>query len=92
MPTLEITPELERDVNRLAEVTGFSPAEAVARAVRSKLSVLDPPDNPSHIDLKALDAFLERIRGPVDYSLTEDEILGYDESGAPEQPWLDGRR
>ena len=34
-------------------------------------------------------ATLHRVHaGPIDYSLTDDEILGYDKDGIPEQPYL----
>lgn len=93
MTTLVITPEVERDVERLAARTGVSAEQAVADAVRNQLRLLHPQVNPRGIDWAAVDALVEKIKasGPIDYSLTDDEILGYDESGAPEQPWLHGR-
>ena len=92
MATLVISPEIERDAERLALCTGTTPEQAVANALRECLRAVDSKPRRDAVDLDALHAFLENHRGPVDYSLSEDEILGYDESGAPEQPWLDDRR
>jgi hypothetical protein len=88
MAVLVITPEIEADVQRLAERMGKTPTEAVATAVRKELSVV-PPVTPKR-DWDRINALLKEIHSfPVDYSLTEDEILGYDEFGVPEQPYLD---
>ncbi len=91
MATLVITPEIEADAMRLAEATGQTPTEAVADALRSKLKLFRLPSK-RKIDLDAVYALLESDKSPIDYSLTEDEILGYDEFGVPEQPYLNDRR
>lgn len=87
MAGLVITPEIEADALRLAERTGVTPAEAVASALRKVLAAQPLPRGKRLDEARAV---LERIHSyPVDYSLSEDEILGYDEFGVPEQPYLD---
>ena len=89
MAPLVITPEIEADVQRLAERDGKTPTQAIADAVRKELGAPAPPLPPKR-DWDRIDALLKEIHSfPVDYSLTEDEILGYDEFGVPEQPYLD---
>ena len=87
MAALVITPQIEADAQRLAERTGTTPSEAVAGALRDKLQTAEPQPPK---DFKKIDEILARLHaGPVDYSATEDEILGYDKDGIPEQPYLD---
>lgn len=88
MEALVITPELEVAAQKLAERSGKTPTEAVVEAVRKELGPTDDPRQPR--DIAKIRAILARIHAsPVDMSLTEDEILGYDEYGVPEQPYLD---
>ena len=87
MEALVITPEIEAAAQRLAERTGKTPAEAVADALERELNgaIPKPPR-----DMKKIREILARIHaGPIDYGVTEDEILGYDDFGVPEQPYLD---
>ena len=92
MATLVITHELEQDVKRLAAATGTTATEAIADAVHSQLSRIVDTGEKREIDMAALYAFLNTLPNTPDYTLTEDEILGYGDSGAPEQPWLHGSR
>jgi antitoxin VapB len=88
MASLVITPEIEADLNRLAKVTGTTPAEAVAAAVREKLASA-PVQRAIQDRASRIDELIRQLHAlPVDMSLTEDEILGYDEDGIPEQPYL----
>lgn len=90
MATLMITPEMEENAQRLAAATGETPTEAVLSALSAKLTSLDiAPAVRRRPDMDRIRQILDSIRGPIDYSLTEDEILGYDEDGIPEQPYLD---
>ena len=93
MATLVITPEIEADAMRLAEATGQTPTEAMTHALQDKLRdvAIESHVPVKTIDIDAVMKLLRSFDGPVDYSLTEDEILGYDEHGIPEQPYLDRR-
>ncbi|WP_419806980.1 type II toxin-antitoxin system VapB family antitoxin [Terriglobus sp.] len=86
MATLVMSPELERDVKRLAEATGVSLEEAIAAAVRERLDQFRSQDHPREIDWTRIREIQQRVAGTVDYSKSDDELLGYDETGAPEQP------
>jgi hypothetical protein len=87
MAALVITPELEAAAQKLAQRSGKTPTEAVVEAVRKELEIL--PALPPQRDGKKIRAIIREFHSaPVDYSLTEDEILGYDEDGIPEQPYL----
>ncbi len=96
MAGLVITPEIEHDAHVLAERTGVTPTEAVERALRIEIdrggaasSQVHPAEQHPHKNLEKIRAALERIHSaPVDNSLSQDEILGYDEFGVPEQPYL----
>lgn len=81
-------PETDRLVRDLAEVTGESITVAVATAARERLERIQGRLSPEQ-KLAAIRRITARTaaRG-IDYSKTEDEILGYDENGVPEQPWL----
>jgi hypothetical protein len=90
MASLVITPEIEADARRLAEATGTTPTEAMANALRSQLHVIPVGRRQGKMSLSELQAILARVQdGPVDTALTDDEILGYDTDGIPEQPYLD---
>ncbi len=89
MADLVITPEIEADAQRLAEALGTTPTEAVAKALR--MSLLEPPyiRQSAKKSPEEIDALIRRLHVlPVNRELTEDEILGYDEVGIPEQPYL----
>ena len=94
MAALVITPEIEAAAQRLAEATGTTATEAVAEALRKQVA-LTPLPKPLETaeERKArwerIDALLKQIHSmPIDYSQSEDEILGYDAFGVPEQPYL----
>jgi antitoxin VapB len=75
------SPEAEKDVRRLAELTGESLTEAMHKAVRERLERLSSEE----AALKAArwakaEEIIRRIQAlPVINNLSEDEILGYDE-------------
>ena len=89
MASLVLTPEMEENAKLLAAATGQTPTEAVLSALSAKLTSLHiTPVVRRRPDMERIQQLLESMRGPIDYSLTEDEILGYDEDGFPEQPYL----
>lgn len=79
--------ELDRKVRKLAALRGTSFTGAIRLAVDNELA-RDGGDaeREARID-KAVREAQEWFRaGPVDWSMTDDEILGYDENGIPTQP------
>ena len=86
MAPLVITPEIEADVQRLAARTGTTPTEALAIALRGMLQALP---RQAHRARKAPEEVLALIRShqlTVINDESEDQILGYDRFGIPEQP------
>lgn len=92
MATLVLTPEIEADVRRLADATGQTLTEAVASAVHEqlqKLPLVEPKRSKASVE--ELMALVKSYDLKPINDLTEDEILGYDGFGIPEQPYLDRR-
>lgn len=81
-------PATDRLVRELAEATGESITVTVATAARERLERVRGRLTPEQkrASIRRIQARV-RARG-IDRSLSEDEILGYDENGIPEQPWL----
>lgn len=81
-------PETDRLARELAQVAGESITVAVNRALRERLERTQGRRSPEQ-KRAAIRRIQARVaaRG-INYRLTEDEILGYDENGIPEQPWL----
>ncbi len=87
MAGLVVTPEIEADAQLLAERTGVTPTEAVASALRTRLLQLPSVKLPGYKkSMEELHALFDRHKLTPVNDLTEDEILGYDEFGVPEQP------
>jgi antitoxin VapB len=81
-------PATDRLVRELAEVTGESITVAVSRAARERLERVRGGLTPEQ-KRAAIRRIQARVAArAVDRRLSEDEILGYDENGIPEQPWL----
>ena len=86
MEALVITPEIEAAAQTLAERTGKTPAEALAAALHETLR--DVPLTSAR-PKKTAEEVLALIRShqlTVVNDESEDEILGYDHCGIPEQP------
>ena len=79
--------ELDRKVRRLAALRGTSFTGALRLAVDNELARdgVDP-ERAARIDKAVREAQAWFRAGPIDRSMTEDEILGYDENGIPTQP------
>lgn len=80
--------ELDRKVRRLARLKNMSFTGAVRVAVDNELAREEQHALPRLTREEfwhRLRAIQEAVRrsGPVDYSLSENEILGYDENGIP---------
>ena len=72
---------------KLAEVIGTTPTQALAYALRERIRELglETPDE-RDARMARLDEALRHLHAlPLDRSLSEDEILGLDEFGVPEQ-------
>lgn len=75
-------PKLEQDIRTLAARTGQSLTDAVATAVREKLSRTNATDEEDSHFTQVLRRIQEDLaQGPRNDELTEDEILGYNEHG-----------
>lgn len=74
------SPEAEKDVRRLVELTGESLTEAMHKAVRERLDRVGRQahdmDEARWARVEAIVARAQAI--PQTHDLTEDEILGYD--------------
>lgn len=84
--------EIERLIRQLADTRQITMVRAIGEAVRNELKRegATPLTDVEIARRKALirDIQDEVAKSPIDWSLTEDEILGYDEFGVPEQPYL----
>lgn len=88
MEALVITPEIEAAAQRLAEATGTTPTEALAEALRETLRDLPLPSSQPRKTAEEILALIRSHQLTVINDLSEDEILGYDSFGIPEQPHL----
>jgi antitoxin VapB len=78
-------PATEKKIRRLAKRTGETLTQAVERAVDERLARLPAPRRKGRIDrakLAELLAYFDSL--PVDDPRSPDEIIGYNEYGAPE--------
>lgn len=75
------SPDVERDVRRLATVTGETLTEAVGASVRERLRRLRPREN-REVLLRKVRAIVRRVsKLPTLDTRSDDEILGYNEHG-----------
>ena len=77
------SPDAERDVRRLAELTGESLTEAMHRAVRERLERLTQAEGRSRQARRVeIDAIIKEIQSaPVLDPRSPDEITGFNEWG-----------
>lgn len=75
------SPDVERDVRRLAAATGESLTDAVGISVRERLRRLRPREDREALvrDVRAIVEDLNNI--PDQDARSDDEILGYNEHG-----------
>jgi antitoxin VapB len=78
-------PELELEAQQLAERTGEPVVDALRIAVRERLDRVRPKaSEPAFRSAEEIMALMKSFGdGPVNYDLTEDEILGYGPDGIP---------
>jgi antitoxin VapB len=77
--------EVESLARELANIRGVSMTEAIRQALKSEVAREQSQAKPIDEARRArIDAIVERARKlPVISDMSEDEILGYDEFGAP---------
>lgn len=78
-------PETEDKIRELAERTGETITDAVDRAVDERLTRIGNRKRSGRVDWQRLDQLVSKVRSSpaINAHLTDDEIVGYDESGAP---------
>jgi antitoxin VapB len=78
-------PETEDKIRELAKRTGETITDAVDRAVDERLSRIGNQPRAGRVDWQRLEQLVSKVRStpPLNEHLTDDEIVGYDESGVP---------
>jgi len=78
-------PETEEKIRELANRAGETITDAVERAVDERLAKFGPRENTGHVDWGRLETLISKVKSSqaINESLTDDEIVGYDEFGAP---------
>jgi antitoxin VapB len=77
-------PEADQLAREVAALTKTSITDAVMTALREKRARLGSKPRQRERDLVAIDETVRRFQSlPVMSQLTDDEILGYDDSGIP---------
>ena len=81
--------EIERLIRQLADQRQSSMVQAIGMAVRNELErdgIIPLTDEEIARRIAAIREIQDEIaKTPIDWSLTEDEILGYDEFGVPDE-------
>ncbi|MEG3124901.1 type II toxin-antitoxin system VapB family antitoxin [Sphingomonas sp. GB1N7] len=84
--------EIERLIRQLASQRQSSMVQAIGIAVRNELErsgSVPMTDEERARRMAAIRKIQDEVAaGGIDWSETDDEILGYDEFGVPEQPYL----
>lgn len=77
--------ETEEKIRELAARTGETITDAVDRAIDERLAKLGPRKVGGRVDWTRLDALIAKVKAaPVlNQGKSDDEIVGYDEHGAP---------
>jgi len=77
--------ETEDKIRELADRTGETITDAVERAVDERLAKVGPPGRSGRADWQRLEKLVSKVRSspPINEHLTDDEIVGYDDSGVP---------
>jgi antitoxin VapB len=78
-------PETEAKIRELAARTGETLTEAIERAVEERLTRLGPLARKGRVDRKKLAEVLAYFNSlpKINETLSDDEIVGYDENGVP---------
>lgn len=78
-------PDTERKIRKLAARTGESLTAAIDHAVEERLERLGPSKRKGRVDRKRLAKLLAYFDSlpKINEHLSDDEIIGYDESGLP---------
>ncbi len=78
-------PETERKIRELAARTGETITDAVDHAVAERLAKFSPPETAGRVDWQRLERLIAKVKGSpaINPGLSNDEIVGYDESGVP---------
>jgi antitoxin VapB len=77
--------ETEEKIRELAERTGETITDAVDRAVDERLTRIGSRKRAGRVDWQRLEKLVSKVRSTpaINEHLTNDEIVGYDESGVP---------
>jgi len=78
--------ELDRKVRQLASLKNTSFTGAIRIAVDNELARAGASDRTARAIAAVHEAQAWFHAGPIDWSRSEDDILGYDENGIPTQP------
>lgn len=78
-------PETEEKIRQLAERTGETITDAVDRAVDERLARVAGGARSGRVDWDRLEQLVSKVRSSpaINAHLTDDEIVGYDETGVP---------
>jgi antitoxin VapB len=78
-------PETEDKIRELAARAGETITDAVDRAVEERLAKLGPRQRAGRVDWGRLESLISKVKSSpvINQGLTDDEIVGYDEFGAP---------
>jgi antitoxin VapB len=78
-------PETEDKIRELAERTGETITDAVDRAVDERLTRIGNRKRAGRVDWQRLEQLVSKVRSSpaINEHLTDDEIVGYDETGVP---------
>ena len=78
-------PETEDKIRELAERTGETITDAVDRAVDERLTRIGNRKHAGRVDWQRLEQLVSKVRSSpaINERLTDDEIVGYDETGVP---------
>ena len=78
-------PETEDKIRELAERTGETITDAVDRAVEERLTRIGNRKRAGRVDWQRLEKLVSKVRSSpsINDHLTDDELVGYDETGVP---------
>jgi antitoxin VapB len=78
-------PETEAKIRELAARTGETITDAVDRAIDERLIKVGPRRGTGRVDWGRLETLVSKVKAApaINEGLTDDEIVGYDDTGVP---------